>query len=480
MKDAHGNPALKQLLSTLEAAAKLRETQKAAFFSPYPKQIAFFDNGAVMRERLLMAGNQLGKSEAGAYETYCHLTGDYPDWWLGRRFEEPTKGWVAGETGTVVRDTPQWKLCGPPGVEEKFGTGMIPRERFVGRPSMARGVTDAYDTIHVRHKSGGISTASFKSYEQGRKKFQAATLNWVWMDEEPPLDVYSECLTRVTATNGIVWITFTPLQGRSDVVIRYLDDKSRDRGVTTMTIEDALHIPAEERQRIIDGYPAHEREARVHGIPMLGSGRIFPYAEESISEDRIEVVPVEWAKIWGIDFGVEHPFGAALLAWDKDTDIIHLIHTVRMADAYPINHAAAMKPIGADVPVAWPHDGTQREKGGSGDQVHQHYKKEGLRMLPDHATWPEGGLSTEAAVLELQTRMTTGRFKVAKHLTDFWEEYRFYHRKDGLIVKKKDDLISAVYKGLMMKRFAKPVALGSKRPPREQGGLATGVDFDMF
>lgn len=471
--------SLDDALAALEEQARLKREHRIAFFEPYPKQQEFFDLGLVKRERLLMAGNQLGKTEAGAFETTCHLTGEYPDWWLGKRFEKPVRGWIAGETGLVVRDVQQNKLCGKPGVVSDFGTGMIPKAAFVDKPSLARGVTDAYDTIQVRHKSGGISTATFKSYEQGRTKFQGEPVDFVWLDEEPDLEVYSECLTRVTATRGMVYVTFTPLKGRSAVVIRYLDEPSPDRGFVIMVIEDAKHIPPEERQRIIDGYPAHEREARARGVPILGSGRIYAIAEETIKEAPIEYLPPAWAKLWGIDFGIDHPFAAVLAAWDRDNDVLHFIHAIKLKDRSALEHAEAMKRIAAAVPVAWPHDGTQRDKG-SGKALSQIYKDHGLLMLPEHAQFETGGYSREAAVKESEERMKTGRYKVAAHLSDFFAEYRLYHRKDGLIVRVEDDIMSACEKIVMAKRFARAVPLGPKVAKRKLGAIADGVDSDHW
>jgi|CXWL01.1.fsa_nt_gi phage terminase large subunit-like protein len=472
----------KRLLDTLEAAAARRKNRRIDFFTPYPKQQEFFDLGSSKRERLLIAGNQLGKSEAGAAEVVYHLTGEYPDWWLGRRWDRAVKGWAAGETGLVVRDVQQKKLCGEPGVVDSLGTGMIPKSSFTDKPTLARGVTDAFDSIQVRHKSGGISILRFKSYEQGRAKFQGDTLDFVWCDEEPDLEIYSECLTRVTATKGMVFITFTPLKGKSDVVNRFLSQPSPDRGHVTMTIYDALHILPEERQTIIDGYPAHERDARVNGIPILGGGRIFPYEESLIAEDALTYVPAHWVKMWGIDFGIDHPFAAVLGLWDKDNDVIHIHYALRMTgenNNLPVNHAAAMKPVAVNVPVAWPQDGTQRDKG-SGEVLAQSYKKAGLRMLPEPAMWEEGGNSTEAGILEMQQRFTTGRLKVARHLAEWWEEFRLYHRKDGQIVKVHDDLLSATRVFVMAKRHAKVATLGGTKASKKPGTeIARDVDFDL-
>lgn len=471
----------RELLKTLQELKRRRREQKLDYFQPYDKQRQFFDLGISKRERLFMAGNQLGKTESGAYETSLHLTGEYPDWWLGRRWERATIGWAAGETGTVVRDVQQRKLCGPPGVTDDFGTGMIPKRLFVDKPSLARGVTDAFDTIQVKHKSGGTSILRFKSYEQGRAKFQGDTLDFAWCDEEPPMDVYAEILTRMTASDGMVFITFTPLNGPTNVVIRYTDELSEDRAIVIMVIEEALHIDPVQRQKIIAGYLPHEREARARGVPMLGEGRIFTTAEDAVQEPLIphDRIPMYWPKLWGIDFGIGHPFAAVLLAWDRDNDVVHILHSYRIANTLPIIHAQAMKRIGANVPVAWPQDGTHREAG-SGEALSTLYKQNGLLMLPDPATHETDGVSTEAGVEKMRVRFEEGKLKVAAHLAEFFDEYRMYHRKAGKIVKLKDDILSATRVAIMMLRCAKAVNLGPLRAARRKDQRATGVDFNPW
>ena len=170
-----------------------------------------------------MAGNQLGKTVAGSFEWAMHLTGKYPDDWVGRRFDEPGRYWAGGETRLSTRDSIQKLLVGNPEIEEDWGTGAIPGDDILDT-NRAMGVANALDSITVKHVSGGASTLLFKAYEQGRAKWQADTLNGVWFDEEPPLDIYTEGLTRTNATNGIVMLTFTPLKGMSDVVQMFLTD----------------------------------------------------------------------------------------------------------------------------------------------------------------------------------------------------------------------------------------------------------------
>jgi phage terminase large subunit-like protein len=465
---------LREILTTLEAIDHRKTYQRAYYFEPYEKQKQFFNLGNIKRERLLTAGNQQGKTEAGAFEAYVHLTGDYPSWWKGRRFANATKGWLVGKTSVVTRDTIQKKLCGEPGVDSLFGTGMIPKDSFVDKPSLARGVTNAYDSIHVRHKSGGISIARFKSYDQGREVFQGETLDWFWNDEECPIEIYMEELARITATNGIGFTTFTSMLGDTKLTERFLSDKGVDRDVVQMGIIDALHIPKEQHAALIAQYLPHQRIARIYGGIMRGEGLIFTTPEESLKEPPITQIPPFWVKIWGIDFGIGHPFAAALLLWDRDEDVIHVHTTIRMADALSIVHADSIKRIGADVPVAWPRDGTERDSH-SGEPLASIYKKHGLAMLGEHATWSEGGLSTYAGVKEMDERMKTGRFKVANHLEEFFQEYRNYHYKDGKIVKIKDDILSAVRIGIMMKRHARSVALGGQRAKRNDPRLKFAV-----
>ena len=486
-------PELAKLIETLQFAKDQKTFHKLRFFRPYMKQQEFMNAGAHFRERLLIAANQVGKSYSGAAETAMHLTGEYPVDWIGRQWTRPIKAWAAGESGQVVRDVSQKLLCGEPGVDTMLGTGMIPKDAFVERPSLARGVTDAYDTVQVKHLApdgrsvDGISVLRFKSYEQGRAKFQGETIDMAWCDEEPSMDVYGEILTRITATSGMVFTTFTPLKGMSEVVRRFLNDADANRFHINMTIDDAEHIPAEERNAIIAGYPEYQREARANGVPMQGEGLVFPYPQSLLAEPTIEYVPAHWTKLWSIDFGIAHNFAAVLMAWDKDADCLHVLHTVRMGGQQgsvitPLQHAAAMKAYAANIPVAWPHDGNNREKG-SGETLAAIYKREpnGLLMLPGHTTFPDGGYSFEGGIAEMQTRMETGQFKVAAHLNDWFEEQRNYHRENGLVVKLHDDLMSASRVGVMGRRFGKPLPLvgGVSFKRRRETAYASGVDFDL-
>lgn len=225
------------------------------------------------------------------------------------------------------------------------------------------------------------------------------------------------------------------------------------RCVTSMTIYDVEHYTDEEKESIIASYPAHEREARAKGVPMLGSGRVFPQPESDITIEPMPI-PDHWCQIVGIDFGWNHPFAGVRMAWDRDSDAVYVTHTYRQKEATPVIHAAAIRSWGKWIPVAWPHDGYQHDKQ-SGLQLAQAYRDEGLNVLQEHATHEAGGYGTEAGVTDLITRMQTGRFFVFSTCAEWFEEYRMYHRKNGLIVKERDDLMSATRIGNMMLRFAR-------------------------
>ena len=197
----------------------------------YPRHLEFFAAGATHRERCFMAANRVGKSfGGGGYETSCHLTGLYPDWWEGKRFTKPVSAWVAGDTYETTRDILQLTLLGEisyRGARKVMdGCGIIPGSTL-GTPVWRQGVQNLVDNIPIKHVSGGWSSLGLKSYDQGRKAFQGTGRHIIWLDEEPPMDVYNECLIRTATLDGIALLTFTPLSGLSEVVLSFMPADQR-------------------------------------------------------------------------------------------------------------------------------------------------------------------------------------------------------------------------------------------------------------
>jgi Terminase RNaseH-like domain/Terminase large subunit, T4likevirus-type, N-terminal len=244
----------------------------------------------------------------------------------------------------------------------------------------------------------------------------------------------------------------TPLLGVSNVVQRFQSREHPGCITITATIDDALHFSEQDKAEIIASYKPHEREARVKGVPALGSGRIFPVAEETIACEHREIPPF-WPRIGGMDFGWDHPFAAVELAWDRDTDTVYVTRTYRIREATPIIHAAALREWGKSLPWAWPRDGRRETLEGAGKALADQYERQGLDMLFQHSQFED--VSVEAGLAEMLSRMQTGRFKVFKHLNDWFEEFRLYHRRDGKVFKEGDDLMAATRYALMMLRHAR-------------------------
>jgi len=415
----------------------------------HPKQREFLRLTSTVSEAALLGANQSGKSTVGAYILVYHLTGDYPPDWEGRRYNRAIIAWALGPTAAHVREVLQSKLVGNIANPD----GLIPLDAYDTRNgrlaiSKSHGLPDAVDFIRIKHKSGGTSVLYFKSHEQGRVRLQGSSIDFIWNDEDVPLPVWSELLARQVATNGSIICTFTPVAGMMPVAQRFIQEPSPSRGYVTMTLMDALHIPAERHQAIIDSFQPYERDARVYGIPSAGAGKVFHTLEEQIAEGMPNV-PSYWPLLWGLDFGhsEKHCFAATLGAWDRDNDIIHIIHAIRIRGGLPRDHAAAIRTAmngqAGDVPCAWPHDGAARPLA-SMQTTMQLYKAEGLRMLAKHSTLEKGGFDTEAGVALMAQRFRDGRLKVARHLQEWFQEYRMYHRlESGLINKQNDDLMSA-------------------------------------
>ncbi len=445
------------------------KSQRSALYRPYSKQAEFHAAGATHRERALLAANQVGKTLGAGTEGSFHLTGRYPAWWKGRRFHGPIKAWASNTSNEMVRDNPQRILMGQ---GKNYGTGTIPGA-CLGDITMARGFPNLVDTVQVKHKAGGFSQLQFKAYEQGREAWMGETLTgFLWFDEEPDMEIYSEGITRL-APGAVSFLTATPLLGMSEVVCLFYPypqgDGAEDRHLTQMQIEDAEHYTAKERAQRVAGYAPHEREARAKGIPMLGSGRIFPVADSDLEEDPIGMVPAHWPELIAIDFGYDHPFAAVHGAWDRDADVVHILKTYRESEKTPPIHVAAIKPWGDWLRCAWPHDGTQTQKG-EGVPLADLYRKAGLKMLPEHATFRSGGYHVEPGITEMLTRMQTKRLRVARHLQDWFAEFHTYHRKDGKIVKERDDLMDATRALLMCLRYARTNTV-PKQP------ATVGMDF---
>ena len=446
----------KRLIDLLKEKEDRRRFNKLEWFDPYEWQRTLSNASEDHKQILAMCANQIGKSTAGAYITACHLTGIYPDWWDGHKFKEPIYAWAAGVSNDTTRDILQTELFGLAEDEEGWGSGMVPkncapRENATRR----RGTTgNTFDSVIVVHhdpdtgKPNGNSRIGFKSYEMGEEKFYGRPVDYIWLDEQPPSNIYTQCITRTVATSGIVVMTFTPEAGMTPVVHQFMNDRQKGQYLLTATWDDAPHLNEETKEQLLAQYPVHERKLRSQGIPIMGDGLVFPISMDELRIDPIHL-PDHWPRIAGLDFGWDHPTACVWIAIDPDSDTYYIydVHSERQQSV--VVQAAAVNARERWIPVAWPKDGLQSDKG-SGIALAQQYRDQGVNMLYDWARNPlapgdtkKGNNAIEPGIQDMFQRMESGRFKVFGHLDGWWQEFSQYYRKDGKIIPKNDDIMSA-------------------------------------
>lgn len=240
------------------------------------------------------------------------------------------------------------------------------------------------------------------------------------------------------------------------------DDASES--VRTIVHGTPGHLSEAVMEQILAVYSPHEREMRKYGRPSVGSGLVFLIPEEKLMIDPYPI-PSDWPRIFGIDFGYDHPTALACIAVNPETigsdeeDIV-VYDTYRQNKASPYVHAQAIRTRGR-YPISFPHDGNRLDSMGNPGLADQ-YRNHGLNMLLEHFTNPpalgekKGGNSIETGIMHMLTMMEQGRFKVFSTLTDWFEEYRMYHRSGGppKIVPLHDDLMAATRYAVMSTRFA--------------------------
>jgi phage terminase large subunit-like protein len=387
----------------------------------------------------MLAANRVGKTEGvGGYELTLHLTGRYPDWWCGRRFNHPVSSWAAGDTSKTVRDIIQRKLLGPIG---SWGTGLIPGDSIARIVRGGGGLADSVDTVYVKHARGGTSQLTLKTYEQRREAFQGTEQDVIWLDEEPDLGIYTECLLRTMTNEGMVMLTFTPLLGMSEVVLSFLPDgklevaaASPTKYVVMATWDDAPHLTEQSKKELWNSIPPFQRDARSKGIPQLGAGAIYPVPETDLLVAPFQI-PAHWPQGYGMDVGWNCT-AAVWGAYDRQSQTLYLTGEHRRSQAEPSVNAVGIKARGDWIPGFI--DPASRGRGQKdGSQLLYDYRQLGL-----HLQIADNGV--ESGLYSVWNRMSTGRLKVFRSMQNWLQEFRLYRRDEkGNVVKNNDHEMDA-------------------------------------
>lgn len=404
----------------------------------YPKHLQFFAEGATKRERVFLAGNRVGKTVGAGVECTYHLTGLYPDWWVGHRFDRPIRALISGDTHDSTRDILQLKMLGATTDRpDKIGTGLIPGSEIVSwvpRPH----VKGAIEKVTIRHVSGGESELWMRSYVQGRELFQGFELDLFWPDEEVPEDVYDEGQIRLMTTRGLSMLTFTPISGRTPLVSRLLDSEgegSEYRAVVMCGWDDVPHLDEAMKAEMLAKLPPHQRQARTKGVPALGSGAIYPVDEAEIVVDPFKI-PDHWKRAYGMDVGW-NTTAAVWGALDPDGDVLYVYAEHYRGQAEPSVHAAGIHAKGRWISGAIDPASRGRSQK-DGEQLLQLYIDLGLKVVP-----ADNGV--ESGLFEVWERLSTGRLKIFKTCVNTLAEYRLYRRDDkGRVVKERDHAMDSL------------------------------------
>ncbi|MCL2851348.1 MAG: terminase family protein [Firmicutes bacterium] len=264
------------------------------------KQIDFHVDQS--KSRWVFGGNRTGKTECGAMESIWFATATHPY----RQIDRATSGWVVSLSLQVQRDVAQAKILKY--LPTEWVTDIVMKSGTKQNPG-----SGIIDFVTVRNRLGTTSTIGFKSCDQGREKFQGAACDFIWFDEEPPEEIYDECLLRTLDTSGVIFGTMTPLKGRTWLYERIFLGGT-GHSVHQMSWEDNPYLSQQEINLMQMNLSTEQLETRKHGRFSEASGLVFnELCEESII-DPIDLSKEDIRWIVSIDPGYVAPTACVFVA----------------------------------------------------------------------------------------------------------------------------------------------------------------------
>ena len=404
----------------------------------------------------VICGNQMGKSEVVCAVIACHLTGIYPAWWKGHKFKQAPNVWIAGPDSRHNREVLQKRLFGTDNkrLKSEIGTGMIPRDAI----DMASLVTIRGNEIEsgkIQHISGGWSSFSFRAYTQGREAAQGAPVHFIAVDEQPNGEWWKEALTRTRATKGHAMLSFTPLKDAAtsgNLMENLLDLPPEDGapfddfGSKWMCDEkwamvraswfDAPHILEAEPNAVEEAKREYsfDYQARVYGIPVVGSGRVYPHRmDDIIFNPEKTLINNEWDGLIGVDFGWAQNDPSAMIkcAWDEYNDVVYILEEWKGTTTTDQQFVKHLNFIDPNLPITWPRDGNSASDWKGGGTISDKLRTEfGLNMLPEPFHNPEKGNGKnnhlDPGFQEINSRLSSGRMKISSNCFELLKEIESY------------------------------------------------------
>jgi hypothetical protein len=190
-----------------------------------------------------------------------------------------------------------------------------------------------------------------------------------------------------------------------------------------------VHLGAAAKADLLKEIPPYQRDARSKGIPMLGSGAIYPVPESDFVIAPFPI-PDHYPRAFGFDVGWNRS-AAVWGARDRDTDTVYLYAEHYAGRVEPAIHAAAIRAKGDWIPGVIDPAAAGRSQV-DGTQLLQNYVDLGLDL-------DKAENSVEAGLEIVWTRLVSSRLKVFSSLVSWLWEFRKYRRDDKGHVLKKDD-----------------------------------------
>jgi hypothetical protein len=470
--------AYKKQALALIAAQQYKEQHKREFVSEddwYDWQHEGFE--CMTPQWMTMAANQVGKTVSEAYHFALDVTGDYPDWWRGYRYEHAPMTLALGVDAEQLKMVIQPELFGdvvePLGEKKTFSGGWIHRDE-IGRIEWSQ-ITNIARRVEVITKYGRamivLRTSSQSKTGTGSLSFAGSRICRIWVDECPPDQLVGQLNVRTANGNmgrgGRIGYTMTPELGATELVTGFMEHRSDTQTlIGPVTWDQAPHMTEEKKATLLSGIPEHEKDMRTKGIPFFGEGLVYTCPDNRIKVEPFKIEDVPWLRfLRAIDLGITHPTAIAWLAYDPEIDRIYVLRTYSQRGDAAAVHAAAANSYLPWSPCVFPHDIDTHEKG-SGKTLREYYREAGLKNTIDFKN-PDGSIYVEPGILEIDNRMRNDSFKVFDTCEGFFREKRLYHRENGKIVALNDDILSAVrYGAIMIPRYGVPLGGHRGRKPK--------------
>lgn len=415
----------------------------------YFRQMEFFNATAKYKQVLFSASNRSGKTYSAAFIVTCHLTGLYPDWYKGHRFTAPNPWLIVGQTSLTTTAILQKELLGDNG---DFGSGMIPKHLldFDTLPAATK-VGVSVSGFKVKHVSGGYSTVNFRSQEQGILSLVGVVAN-IWADEPLKLELYTELLTRTATIDGLFLCTATPILGFDSFLREFCAGEwrtgeiNKHKYVVSQTWEETPHLSPDTIEMLLNSYPPHQRDCRSRGIPMMGSGAVYPVSEDMITTQPFEIPPY-WKRWVGCDVGWKF-WAAVWFAENPDTNEIFVTGEYKLGETIAAIHAENIKarghfPIAIDTAA---HGRSQND----GVVIYDQLADKGLDLH-------NADKAVEAGLWEVLELMTTGRLKIFSTCREVLKDVLNMSRdeKGKIIDKSSYHMADALRYGVTTRDIAK-------------------------